>query len=165
MNSLIETSIHQVTPAGTVRQISTNATRTRATTVPAWMVWRHSAASVNLDTQAHSVRPTSMSVLASPAEMVAPVRTVKTLTFVAALKAPQVTQKHQMRQLNILFADILMREIFFSEESTVKSTLMTAKVIPVTMEPALTRSTDTSVPANLATQVTAVILCTLILNM
>lgn len=76
-----------------MRQISTNATWTRATTVPASMVWPRLAASVNLDTQADSVRPTSMSVLASPAEMVAPVRTVRMPTFVAALKAPQVTKK------------------------------------------------------------------------
>lgn len=41
----------------------------------------------------------------------------------------------------------------FFQESTVKSTLMTAKAIPATMEPALTRSTGTSVPVNLATQV------------
>lgn len=59
--NLKETSLCQVTPADTVRQISTNATRTRATMVPASMVWHHSAASVNLDTQADSVRPTSMS--------------------------------------------------------------------------------------------------------
>lgn len=88
-----ETSVHQVTAADTVRQISTNATPTRATTAPALMVWHRLAASVNLDTQADSVRPTSMSVLASPAEMAAPVRTVRMPTFVSALKAPQVTKK------------------------------------------------------------------------
>lgn len=70
-----------------------NATRTRATTVPASMVWRPSVVSVNLDTRADSVRPTSMSVLASPAEMVAPARTVRMPTFVTALKAPQVIKK------------------------------------------------------------------------
>lgn len=94
--SLKETSVRQVTPADTVRQMSTNATRTRATTVPASMVWRRLAASVNLDTQADCVRPTSTSVSVSPAETVAPVRTVRMPTFVAALKAPQVTKnKHK----------------------------------------------------------------------
>lgn len=42
---------------------------------------------------------------------------------------------------------------FLSQESTAKSTLMTAKAIPATMEPALTKSMGTSVPVNLATQV------------
>lgn len=53
--------------------------------------------------------------------------------------------------------DVLLEEkcfcFVFFQESTVKSTLMTAKAIPATMEPALTRSTGTSVPVNLATQV------------
>lgn len=52
--------------------------------------------------------------------------------------------------------DILLSEIFFfSQESTVKPTLMTAKAIPAIMEPVLTRSTDTSAPVNLATQVSS----------
>lgn len=40
-----------------------------------------------------------------------------------------------------------------SQESTVKSTLMTAKAIRATMEPALTRSTGTSARVSPATQV------------
>lgn len=95
--NLKETSIHQVTPTDTVRPISTNATRTRATTVPASMVWHRLAASVNLDTQADSVRPISMSVLASLVETVAPVWIVRMPTFVVALKAPQVTKKKKKK--------------------------------------------------------------------
>ena len=93
--------------------MSTNATRTPATMVPALMVWRPLAASVGLDTQADSVRPTSMSVWASPAEMVAPVRTVRMPIFVAARRAPQVTKANQHQ---ILFVDILLRKkcFFFS---------------------------------------------------
>lgn len=115
--------IPQVTQADTARQILMNATRTHATTVPASMVWRPLAVSVNLDTQADSVRPISMSVLASPAETVAPVRTVRIPTFVAALKAPQVTKikkntlvknrkKNLTRQYKVLFVDLFVN-IFF----------------------------------------------------
>lgn len=73
-----------------MKLISMSAILTPVTMVPVRMAWPLSPATAVLAIQAVSVKLTSMSVSASPARMVALVRTGKTLIFVSAPKGLQV---------------------------------------------------------------------------
>lgn len=96
-----------------MKLISMSAILTPATMVPARTAWPLSPASAVLATQAVSVKPTSTSVSASPARMVALVRTGKTLMFVSAPKELQVRLYYTHETLHIKLLILLGRIVLF----------------------------------------------------
>lgn len=107
-------SLEQVTQGSTVKLISMSAILTPATMVPVRTALPLSPATAVLATQAVSVKPTSMSVSASPARMVALVRTGKIPMFVTAQKELQVRLYYTHMKLLILLGRIVLFHLHMS---------------------------------------------------